>query len=131
MKPSASRPVAASPSKQSSQRVPLAPSTPSPSKRAANAGGLHSSCPWKSIDIDEVLWAGNSDKENVDITTALSSVKGDLTSPEKKMTVEQWIMWNAKNGEERLRRECERLVGQFEKEGARAMRVLEGIECTD
>ncbi|PLB48389.1 hypothetical protein P170DRAFT_411206 [Aspergillus steynii IBT 23096] len=131
MKPSASRAVAASPSKQPSLRVPLAPSTPSPSKRTANAGGLSSSCPWKAIDIDEILLAGNSDKENVDITTALSSVKGDLTSPEKKMTVEQWITWNAKNGEERLRRECERLVGQFEKEGARAMRVLEGIECTD
>ncbi|KAK1148523.1 hypothetical protein N8T08_009529 [Aspergillus melleus] len=131
MKPSASRPVAASPSKQPTLRVPLAPSTPSPSKRTANTGGLNTSCPWKPVDIDEILLAGNSDKENVDITTALSSVKGDLTSPEKKMTVEQWITWNAKNGEERLRRECERIVGQFEKEGARAMRVLEGIECTD
>ncbi|KAI9042929.1 uncharacterized protein KD926_004720 [Aspergillus affinis] len=131
MKPSASRPVAASPSRQPTLPVPLAPSTPSPSKRAPTTGGLNTSCPWKPVDIDEILFAGNSDKENVDITTALSSVKGDLSSPEKKMTVEQWIAWNAKNGEERLRRECERLVGQFEKEGARAMRVLEGIECTD
>lgn len=47
------------------------------------------------------------------------------------MSVEEWIKWHAKNGEEKLRQECERLVGQFEREGARAMRVLEGIECID
>jgi hypothetical protein len=47
------------------------------------------------------------------------------------MTVEEWIYWHARNGEEKLKRECERLVSQFEKEGARAMRALEGIECID
>jgi hypothetical protein len=72
-----------------------------------------------------------SDKENTGLQSALGNLKGELETPEKKMTVEEWIMWNAKNGEERLKRECERLVGQFEKEGARAMRALEGIECVD
>ncbi|KAE8153922.1 hypothetical protein BDV25DRAFT_10004 [Aspergillus avenaceus] len=129
LRPSASRPPLASPSKH--VRIPFEASTPSPSKRIANSGGLHTVQPWNPIDIDEILLAGNSDKENVDLSLALNNAKADLTSPEKQMTVEEWIKWHAKNGEEKLRQECERLVGQFEKEGARAMRVLEGIECTD
>ncbi|KAE8422407.1 hypothetical protein BDV36DRAFT_222244 [Aspergillus pseudocaelatus] len=131
LKPSATRSYVGSPSKQQVVRIPLAPNTPSPSKRNTNAGGLRTTHPWSPIDIDEILLAGNSDKENVDLSSALNNVKGDLTSPEKKMSVEEWIKWHAKNGEEKLRQECERLVGQFEREGARAMRVLEGIECID
>ncbi|THD00460.1 hypothetical protein EYZ11_000024 [Aspergillus tanneri] len=131
MRVSAPRPILTSPSKQPVIRVPLAPSTPSPSKRDPNIEALNTSYPWRPVDIDKILLAGNIDKENVDIASPLVSMKGDLTSPEKKMSVEQWIMWNAKNGEERLKRECERLVGQFEREGARAMHVLEGIECVD
>jgi hypothetical protein len=92
---------------------------------------VHTSHPWVPVDIDEILLVGASDKENVDLSGPLSNAKNELSSPEKKMTVEEWIMWNAKNGEERLKRECERLVGQFEREGARAMRALEGIECID
>ncbi|KAL2855922.1 hypothetical protein BJY01DRAFT_196600 [Aspergillus pseudoustus] len=128
---SAARPQVSSPSKRSHVRIPLADSTPSPSKRNASAGRVQTSHPWVPIDIDEMVLASASDKENVDLTGALSNTKNDLPSPEKKMTVEEWIMWNAKNGEERLKRECERLVGQFEREGARAMRALEGIECID
>ncbi|KAL4895793.1 hypothetical protein BDV59DRAFT_144371 [Aspergillus ambiguus] len=130
MKPVARPHVASSPSKQP-VRIPMAPSTPSPSKQNANRGGLNTSHPWKPIDIDELILANPSDPENFDFSSALSNIKGDLTSPEKKMSVEEWIQWNAKNGEQRLKRECERLVGQFEREGARAMRVLEGIECID
>ncbi|PYH92677.1 hypothetical protein BO71DRAFT_18794 [Aspergillus ellipticus CBS 707.79] len=128
-KPSVSRPQFSSPSK--AVRIPLVTSTPSPSKRGPNTGSLNTSHPWTPIDIDGVVVAGASDKENIDFNTILSSAKADLTSPEKKMSVEEWIQWNAKNGEEKLKRECERLVSQFEREGARAMRVLEGIECID
>ncbi|BCR86563.1 uncharacterized protein ACHE_30550A [Aspergillus chevalieri] len=127
-KPSASRNFATSPSKQPSERTPLAVGTPSPSKRNANAGGLKTSRPWTPIDIEGILFARDGDKENA---SPGGKASGSLTSPEKKMTVEEWILWNAKNGEERLKQECERLVSQFEKEGGRAMRVLEGIECID
>ncbi|CEL09573.1 hypothetical protein ASPCAL12708 [Aspergillus calidoustus] len=125
------RPQLSSPSKKAHVRIPLAASTPSPSKRNASAQRVHTSHPWVPVDIDEILLVGASDKENVDLSGPLSNAKNELSSPEKKMTVEEWIMWNAKNGEERLKRECERLVGQFEREGARAMRALEGIECID
>ncbi|PWY65714.1 hypothetical protein BO70DRAFT_324562 [Aspergillus heteromorphus CBS 117.55] len=131
LKPSVSRAPVASPSKQA--RIPLATSTPSPSKRGlqTNISSLNTSHPWTPVDIDGVVVAGTSDKENIDFNSILNSAKGELTSPEKKMSVEEWIKWNAKNGEEKLKRECERLVSQFEREGARAMHVLEGIECID
>lgn len=130
-RPSTARPAEPSASKMLKTRTPLAASTPSPSRRNANAGFPPSAHPWTPVDIDEVLFGEASDKENADLTGNFKNLTGNLTSPEKKMTVEEWIMWNAKNGEERLKRECERLVGQFEKEGGRAMRRLEAIECMD
>jgi hypothetical protein len=130
-RPSASRPPVQSTPKHPELRAPLAVSTPSPSKRNANGGFGPSGHPWTPVDIDEVLFGEASDKENADLSGLFRGVKGGLTSPEKKMTVQEWIAWNAKNGEERLKRECERLVGQFEKEGGRAMRRLEAIECID
>ncbi|RAL05351.1 uncharacterized protein BO80DRAFT_345516 [Aspergillus ibericus CBS 121593] len=130
LKPSVSRAPVSSPSKRA-VRIPLAASTPSPSKRVPNKGSFNTSHPWTPIDIDGILVAGTSDKENIDFNGLLSNARGELTSPEKKMTVEEWIKWNARNGEEKLKRECERVVSQFEREGARAMRTLEGIECTD
>ncbi|KAJ5551681.1 hypothetical protein N7535_000375 [Penicillium sp. DV-2018c] len=130
-RPSSSRPPPQSTPRHPELRAPLAVSTPSPSKRNANGGFGPSGHPWTPVDIDAVLFGETSDKENADLSGLFRGVKGGLTSPEKKMTVQEWILWNAKNGEERLKRECERLVGQFEKEGGRAMRRLETIECID
>ncbi|OGE54635.1 hypothetical protein PENARI_c005G02576 [Penicillium arizonense] len=130
-RPSASRGHDQSTPKEPKFRAALTASTPSPSKRNANAGFGPSGHPWTPIDIDEALFGDNSDKENADLASLFKGVKGGLTSPEKKMTVQEWIAWNAKNGEERLKRECERLVGQFEKEGGRAMQRIEAIECVD
>ncbi|KAJ5126882.1 hypothetical protein N7448_007661 [Penicillium atrosanguineum] len=130
-RPSTTGPAVPSASKELKPRTPLVASTPSPSKRNANAGFPPSGHPWTPVDIDEVLFGEASDKENADLVGMFKNVKGTLTSPEKKMTVEEWIVWNAKNGEEHLKRECERLVSQFEKEGGRAMQRLEAIECMD
>ncbi|KAJ5624844.1 hypothetical protein N7510_001153 [Penicillium lagena] len=125
-RPSASRPpIVVSPPKD---HTPLAATTPLPSKRKISAKPVH---PWTPVDVDFILSGEASDKENADLAGVLKDAKAGLTSPEKKMTVEEWIMWNAKNGEERLKRECERLVGVFEREGGRAMRRLDAIECID
>jgi hypothetical protein len=112
--------------------VALAPGTPrgvplSPSKIG---GGLRSDIPWTSVDVEMVFATTTPDveKENMDVFGALGV---DLTSPEKEMTVEEWINWNAQKAEEALRTETERVVGVFEKEGGRALRVLEGIEVLD
>ena len=59
----------------------------------------------------------------------VKEVKARLTSPEKQMSVEEWICFNARQGEGKMREECERLVSIFETEGGKAMRALEGIEC--
>ncbi|KAJ6109115.1 hypothetical protein N7486_001349 [Penicillium sp. IBT 16267x] len=128
-RPSTSRPVV--PPAEPQDRTPRAAATPSPSKRNFNGGFAASGHPWTPVDIDEALFGEASDKENADLSGLFHGMKRGLTSPEKKMTVEEWIMWNAKNGEERLKRECERLVGQFEKEGSRGMQRLEAIECID
>lgn len=125
-RPLASRPPVLSPSKKQVQMSKVA-KTPSPSKPTSNIGHLKTSHPWIPVDIENILFAASSDKENVN----MSNAKAELTSPEKKMTVEEWVFWNAKNGEDRLKRECEKLVSHFEREGGRAMRALEGIECSD
>lgn len=117
-----SRPAASAAAK----RVVLAPvaATPtrgSPSKRHA-VGGLQSTMPWAAVDLDMVF---SPDKENgVD---KLLRKGGELTSPEKNMTVEEWIYHNAGLAEQKLKEECEAMVSSFEKEGTRAMHVLEGL----
>lgn len=136
-RPPSTRPPLAplSPAKSQITRVALAPGTPraiplSPSKIG---GGLRSDIPWTSVDVEMVLTTttAGADKENVDFLGALGAGNGDLTSPEKRMTVEEWINWNAQKAEEQLKAESERIVGVFEKEGGKALRVLEGIEVSD
>ena len=112
-------------------RIPLAASTPntSPSRRNM-ASRVQTTFPWTSIDLETIfLGSPKSMDENAGIF--LDAMKDGLTSPEKKMTVEEWIKFNAQQGEERLRNECERLVGRFEGEGNRALRALEGIICDE
>ena len=84
--------------------------------------------PWQEVDLDTIFAHMRSpNKENEDAIM----VGGDLTAEEMEMTVEQWIRWNAVKAEERLKRECEALVGVFEREGMRAVRCLEGVETDD
>lgn len=131
-RPSQTRPplFEASPSRAQTIRVPLAASTPntSPSRRNI-ASKVQTTFPWASVDLESIfLGSPKPGKENVG---SLDGVKNGLTSPEKKMTVEEWITYNAAQGEEKLRNECERLVGRFESEGNRALRALEGIVCEE
>ncbi len=98
--------------------------TGSPSKRTNVIGGLHSTIPWTAADL-ELVFGG--DKENGDGTNALLRGGSDLSTPEKGMTVEEWIYYNAGQAEKRLKHECESMVSAFEREGTRAMRVLEEL----
>ena len=120
-------------SKGAESRTPLAPKTPvaSPSKRNVIAEDLMSMEPWEAVDLEKVFLASAStrgageDKENVGVEQVMDRLK----SPEKNMTVEEWIVHNAKRAEERLRQECEGMIGKFESEGMKAIRAVEGIEC--
>lgn len=116
-----------------SKRIALAPmpvaATPmrngSPSKRQNVIGGLQTTAPWTAVDLDLVF----ENKENAHGASAerFFSQGGDLSSPEKRMTVEEWIYYNAGQAEQKLKHECETMVTAFEKEGTRAMQALEGL----
>lgn len=126
-----------------SSRTPLAIITPkvSPSKRAVTTAGiskLSSAFPWTAVDIEGVfqdspgaVTDGRETAMGVFAIAGGMAAGAALTSPERKLTVEEWIKWKAERAEERLREQCERLVGTFEVEGVRALRVLEGVECID
>lgn len=125
--------------------------TPTRSIRKDRADGsispewaLKSSFNWRPVDLETIFlgspnskqmnWfhPGNQDKENQ--PNAKKGTKAQqtiLTSPEKRMTVEEWIRYNAGKGEEKLRIECERAVGRFESQGVNALKALEGLEVLD
>lgn len=98
----------------------------SPSKRNVVAG-LHSTTPWAAVDLDAVFGTphGAADKEN-GVQRFLKQGK-DLTSPEKGMTVEEWVYFNAGEADKKLKLECETMVSRFESEGTKAINVLEGL----
>jgi hypothetical protein len=71
--------------------------------------------------LDELTVAGTKPEE---IQTVLLA---SLTDAEKAMTIEQWVLYNAKRGEEKLRRACEQQVLAFQAEGKRALALMEAI----
>lgn len=93
-----------------------------PSRPANVIGGLKSNVPWTAVDVDMIF----ADKENTEGGVLVPKGK-DLTSPERGMTVEEWIYFTAGQAEKQLKQECEGMVSAFEREGSRAMRVLEEL----
>ncbi|KAH8730947.1 hypothetical protein GQ44DRAFT_700127 [Phaeosphaeriaceae sp. PMI808] len=71
--------------------------------------------------LDELTTTGTTPE---DIQTA---VLAGLTDHEKEMNIEQWVMYNAKRGEEKLRAACEQQILAFEAQGKRALAMLEAI----
>ena len=118
-------------------RIPLAvtASTPvlSPSKRNIIAG-LQTTHPWTAVDLDAMFTKSPND-ENAGglLDSAVQRLKNgqELSNEERDMSVEEWIHYNAQLAEEKLRGECEAMVGSFEREGTRAMRALEGMMCLE
>ncbi|RDA95065.1 hypothetical protein CP533_2114 [Ophiocordyceps camponoti-saundersi (nom. inval.)] len=130
-RPPSSRPATSSGKRgrATTTTVSLSQTPGSPSKRNMLVGGLQTSEPWSaaSLDVLTILESmtppprneGNSGKENPRAFR--------LSTPEKAMTVEEWIYFNAGQAEARLKHECEVMVSQFEREGTRAIRALEGL----
>lgn len=139
------------------RRVPLAETTPahlnrSPSKRNM-LGGIKSTFPWSPTVLENIFLnspvkanlaassgnqtAGaahtfpNIDMETANLRNVVGAVRHVMTDKEKEMSVGEWIDYNARMAEERLRGECEERVMVFEKEGGRALISLEGIECVE
>jgi hypothetical protein len=115
--------------------------TPPPMSEADDMGNNHG---WEPADVD-MLFASQGEAQGLmqdilidagldNIEAAGSTpeqifdaVMAGLTDHEKSMTIEQWVLYNAKRGEEKLRMACERQIMAFEAEGQRAMAVLEAI----
>ena len=111
------------------------PKTPSRSLNMQPGGaktGLHSETPWEEVDLDTIFAHMRSpDKENVSLALGGAVFGGELSEEERKMTVEEWIRYNAVKAEERIKAECEALVGVFEREGMRAVTSLEGVDVIE
>lgn len=56
-----------------------------------------------------------------------AAVLAGLTDVEREMSIEQWVLYNAQRGEEKLRNACEQQTLAFEAEGRRALTAMEGI----
>lgn len=110
------------------KRVVLAPVavTPvrcaSPSRRNVVAG-LRSTAKWAAADLDAVF----ASPDDGGVGAQLRKNAAELSTPEKRMTVEEWVYHNAGLAEQKLRHECEAMVSSFEREGTKAMGVLEGL----
>ncbi|TQS38284.1 hypothetical protein Golomagni_01213 [Golovinomyces magnicellulatus] len=111
---------------------------------AISVGGLISDQPWTAVDADMICVKSPSTFSVIGLTRNVTSVEndplehafekarqGELSSLEEKMTVAEWIKYNAQLAEEKLRHECECMVNNFEREGTRAIRALEGVECLE
>lgn len=127
--------VFTSPTKTS--RIPVQASTPdrSPSRAARSPqkqlGRLTSSTPWQPIDLETVFLPSPGKGNSTDVTARMMEVGGLLTSPEKQMSVEEWIRWRAEQAEGELKGECERMVGLFEKAGTKGLSVLDGVRTLE
>ncbi|KAF3044279.1 hypothetical protein E8E12_003348 [Didymella heteroderae] len=71
--------------------------------------------------LDAIVAAGSSDEE------LQAAVYAGLTAAEKKMTIKQWVLYNAKRGEEKLRQACEKQILAFEAEAKKARAAIEAI----
>ncbi|KAF5673820.1 protein bir1 [Fusarium heterosporum] len=110
-------PVASTPTRSSPMRS-------SPSKRNVIAG-LRSTAPWTELDLEAIFGTPRNSEEN-GMERYLKQGQA-LSSPEKQMTVQEWIFYNASEAEKKLKHECESIVNRFESEGTKAMRALEGL----
>lgn len=134
LKPSTAAAALLSPTKTS--RVPLAPGTPnrSPTKHRAMAmspskqiSRLTSTAPWTAVDLDGIFLASPQPTPGR-LGQQLTAAAGALTSPEKSMSVEEWVRFRAEQSEAALRKRCEEMVANFEREGVRALQALNGIQ---
>jgi hypothetical protein len=98
---------------------------------------MRSAVAWTAADLEEVFCLEGTEDEEQNkeeegtggLREIVGRVKRGLSVEERAMSVEGWVRWNAARCEEGLRARCEEMVMRFEREGARAMGVLEGIEC--
>jgi len=78
---------------------------------------------WTPIDVETIF------KNDEEFNLFADAPNGQLSEQEKSMTVQEWIEHIASQAEQNLSQEAERVVSIFEREGQRALRVVESIVC--
>ncbi|KAF5019646.1 hypothetical protein F66182_8350 [Fusarium sp. NRRL 66182] len=124
--PSSKVTASSNPKRAALVQVASTPTRSSPSKRNVIAG-LRSTAPWTELDLEAVFGSPQKNLEKESGVDRYLKQGQTLTSPEKQMTVQEWLYYNASEAEKKLKHECESIVNRFESEGSKAMRVLEGL----
>lgn len=118
--------------------APVPPKTPgvgwqapmSPARRnMLGATPLEKTVPWSPIDLDKVFVSGIELEDRAN--NFFDPKEGKLSSPELKMTVEDWVYYRGKRAEKFLKEECEEMVNEFEKKGMQALRAVEGLVVSE
>ncbi|KAH6633031.1 hypothetical protein C7974DRAFT_163593 [Boeremia exigua] len=71
--------------------------------------------------LDAIIPAGTASED------LQAAVLDGLTKSEKEMSVEQWVLYNAKRGEEKLRQACEKQILAFDAQAIRAREAIENL----
>lgn len=95
--------------------------------RASTTAALTTTQPWTVIDLSTIFLQSPNKQQLVSDQPVLGDVIAQLSAEERQMSIEAWIIHHATKAEDRLRGECERLIGVFEENGAKAVRSLEGV----
>lgn len=120
-----------SPARSNLENAPpssLPPSSRPPQPQTTPSRTHAFSSKWSPVDVDLVFAATPGLPAQTSNLFNLAQAE-KLNDKEKEMTVQEWIEYMAELAERELRFEAERVVGVFEKQGAKAMGVLEAVEC--
>jgi hypothetical protein len=101
--------------------------TASPSRAAITTTALMTAYPWSPINLSTIFLASPTKASSSAEALPLKDVIARLSEEEREMSIEAWIMRNASKAEDKLRGECERMIGAFEGKGAQAVRSLGGV----
>ena len=71
--------------------------------------------------LDAIVTAGTNAED------LQAAVLSGLTKFESEMSVEQWVLYNAKRGEEKLRQACEKQILAFDVQAIRARAAIESL----
>ncbi|KAJ8115191.1 hypothetical protein OPT61_g3104 [Boeremia exigua] len=117
------------------KKTPMRAMTPEQAQQTRN---------WDLIDIDAffgsageiqalindvIIDAGLDAIEPTEATAEAlqAAVLEGLTKMEREMSVEQWVLYNAKRGEEKLRQACEKQIAAFVAQATRAREAIESL----
>jgi len=105
----------------------LSDTTPPISPSRITTTALTTAQPWTAINLSTIFLQSPDKHKVMPNQNMLHDVVTQLSAEERNMSIEAWIIHHAIKAEDRLKGDCERLIGVFEENGAKAIRSLEGV----